>query len=306
MNILIYGHPFYAKRLAKALKSEGFESFTSGENLDLTNLENVYGLFKRFRPQMVVNCSLETGGIGYLKSDPLGLFLRNSKAAINLFEVLSQVKVKKVVNILSSSSYYSKKSGKLTEDHWWEGEIDAAVLPTGLCSKLIWSLGHLWGNRTKSHSANLIVASVYGPEEYFDERRSYALGALVARIYSAKVKKKDKVVIWGSGKPVRDWLYVDDLIEAIVRSIKIETHGEPINIGTGEGITVRKLAVAIKKLLDYKGFLVFDRSKPEGVMRKVMDIERCRKIFGWEPKVDVSEGLKKTVDWYRKLNEHYE
>ena len=147
---------------------------------------------------------------------------------------------------------------------------------------------------------NLVVPNMYGPGDHFDEVRSHALGALVMKIVQAKRSNADKVVIWGTGRPVREWLFVDDCVEAIFRTLTLPYHAEPINIGIGSGVSISELAELIKREAHYGGALEYDLTKPDGAPYKVMNIDRCRSVFNWQPATGLDEGIKTTVAWYRK------
>jgi GDP-L-fucose synthase len=139
---------------------------------------------------------------------------------------------------------------------------------------------------------------MYGPRDHFDEKRSHALGALIMKFVEAKRKNQPEVIVWGTGKPIREWLYVDDGAEILIRSLEIEAIIEPINVGVGKGISILELAELIKEIVGYKGKIVFDTSKPDGALYKTMNNARMKKIFRWVPPTNLREGIEKTVEWY--------
>jgi GDP-L-fucose synthase len=139
---------------------------------------------------------------------------------------------------------------------------------------------------------------MYGPGDHFDEKRSHALGALIMKFIEAKRKNQSQVVVWGTGKPIREWLYVDDGAEILVKSLEIAPTIEPVNVGVGKGISILELAELIKEIAGYKGELVLDTSKPDGAPYKTMNNERLKNIFDWMPSTSLRAGIEKTVDWY--------
>jgi GDP-L-fucose synthase len=139
---------------------------------------------------------------------------------------------------------------------------------------------------------------LYGPGDHFDEARSHALGALIMKFVEAKRKNHPKVIVWGSGKPIREWLYVDDGAEILIKSLEIEPTIEPINVGVGKGISILELAELIKEAVGYKGEIVLDKSKPDGAPYKTMDNSRMRNLFNWTPPTGLREGIRNTVEWY--------
>ena len=160
--------------------------------------------------------------------------------------------------------------------------------------------GLYYYNQYRMKFLNFIIPNMYGPEDHFDEFRSHALGALITKIVKDKEIKLPKVIVWGTGKPIREWLYVDDCVEVFTKALDMEPMIEPINIGQGKGITIKNMAEMIKRVVNYEGELVFDDSRPDGAPRKVMNIDKMEKIFNWLPPTKLEDGIKNTVDWYYK------
>jgi GDP-L-fucose synthase len=139
---------------------------------------------------------------------------------------------------------------------------------------------------------------MYGPGDHFEETRSHALGALIMKFIEAKKRKDPNVIIWGTGSPVREWLYVDDGAEVLIRALEVDPFLEPVNVGVGKGISILELAQLIKEVVDYKGELVLDTSKPDGAPYKTMDNTRLKDTFNWVPTTGLKEGIEETVKWY--------
>jgi len=142
---------------------------------------------------------------------------------------------------------------------------------------------------------------MYGPEDHFDEYRSHALGALIMKIVDAKRYNFNEVVVWGTGNPVREWLHVDDAAEAILKSLDINEIQEPINVGIGKGISIRKMAELISDIVGFKGKLNFDTSKADGANYKTLDGSSGERFLNWRPKIEFKEGLRETINWYQNL-----
>ena len=141
------------------------------------------------------------------------------------------------------------------------------------------------------------MPNIYGPGEHLDFKRSHALGAIIQKIVAAKKNDEGHVELWGDGTPVREWLYIEDAAEALVRCLDIEPIIEPINIGCGKGISMKELVQLVKEEVGWNGNIIWDASKPSGNPHKVMDTERMKKVLGWEPQVGLREGIKKTIKW---------
>ena len=146
------------------------------------------------------------------------------------------------------------------------------------------------------------MSNMYGPFDHFDPDRSHALGALLKKIYDAKVQKENKVEIYGTGKPLREWLYVEDAAISLVKSLDLESDYYLFNVGVNEGISVLDLAKKIAKKVNWEGEFTFDLSRPDGVRAKTVDGTYGKKILGWEPQIDLDTGIAKTVEWYMEEN----
>ena len=146
----------------------------------------------------------------------------------------------------------------------------------------------------------------YGPGDHFDEEKSHALGAIIMKMVDAKVNNRPTLSIWGSGDPLREWLYIDDGAEAMIRGLEMKPFTDIINIGLGKGITISELAKKIKEMVGYNGNLIFDRSKPDGAPFKIVDGSKGAKLLGWKPSESLDTGLKKTIDWYLENSEWLE
>jgi len=179
-----------------------------------------------------------------------------------------------------------------------DGPLHEYVLAYGFAGKASWVQSWAYHKQYGFETINLIIPNLYGPGEHFDETRSHALGGLIMKFVEAKRKNKPEVVVWGTGKPVREWLYVDDGAEILIKSLEIEPTIEPINVGVGKGISILELAKLIKEAVGYEGKVVLDKSKPDGAPHKTMNNARLKEVFGWEPPTSLGEGVKKTVEWY--------
>ncbi|MBI2596269.1 NAD-dependent epimerase/dehydratase family protein [Candidatus Daviesbacteria bacterium] len=290
---------FIGKRTVKILKTRGYNVITSGK-INFKNLNQAKIFFKKQKPQIIINCAIDTGGISYVNKHPGEIFINNTLVSLNLQESARLSGVEKLINILSNSAYPPVNNGLLKEQFWGNGPMHESVLVIGSTSRHTYINSMAFNRQFGIQYSNLIVGNVYGPDDYFDPEKSYALGALIRKIMDAKENSLKEVTVWGSGKPVRDWVYVDDLVEAFIKSIKTRTDPFPINISSGIGISIKKLALMIQVAAGFRGKLVFDTSKPDGSPYKVMDTSYCKKVFNWVPKTKIEDGIKKTITWYNK------
>jgi len=217
----------------------------------------------------------------------------------NLMEAARITGVKRFVNPISNCVYPARLE-KFKEEDLWSGDMHESVLAYAAVRKATWVQGWAYNKQYGFDSVHLILPNMYGPHDHFDAIRSHALTALVMKFVEAKRKNLPEVVVWGTGKPIREWLYVEDGAEFLVGALGIAPILEPINIGRGEGISIKDLAELVRKIVGYKGKIVFDISKPDGALCKIMVVDKMKKVYNLEPRTSLEEGVKKTVEWYER------
>jgi GDP-L-fucose synthase len=303
MKILLLGATgFLGRRLALRLEKEGMHFVPAARSLG-TDLRDPAQCAKLFAANPGVDTVLQAatfiGGIKFGLDHPAEIFHDNTLISANLFEFARKSKVRRIINPISNCSYPRDIYPEFKEELWWDGPLDDSVRVYGLVRKTSYVQSVAYHQQYGLETINLIVPNMYGPGDHFEEVRSHALGALVMKIVQAKSAHRPSVQIWGSGQPVREWLYVDDCVEAMMRSLSLPYEQEPINIGIGTGVSIAELAQMIKQEAGYTGDLVYDRTKPDGAPYKVMNIDRCKRVFNWCPSTALDVGLRKTVAWYR-------
>lgn len=295
------GTGFVGKIVVAKLKEKGINYITTSQSLgvDFRDLEQTKLFFEKERPDYVINCAAFVGGIKFGLEHRGEIFFNNILMATNLMEAARLSGVKRFVNPISNCAYPEHLT-KFKEKDFWSGPLHESVLAYGAVRKMSWVQGWAYQKQYGFDSVHLILPNMYGPGDYFDETRSHALGALVMKFAEAKKQGKPEVVVWGTGKPIREWLYVDDGAEALIRGLEIPSTIEPINIGRGEGVSVKELAALIKEAVGYQGKMVFDTAKPDGALCKIMVVDRMKEIFKWTPLTTLKEGIKQTIEDYNK------
>lgn len=294
------GNGFLGKAVIRQLEEKNIDhlSLSLREGYDFRNFDCVKKIFEDEKFDAVINCAAFVGGIQYGYKKPGEIFYNNIIMSSNLMEVSRQTNVKMFVNPISNCSYPAHLTKDFKEDEWWDGPLHESVLVYGFVRKASWVQSWAYHKQYGFKTTNLILPNMYGPYDHFNEVRSHALGALIMKFVEAKKKNKPFVEVWGTGKPIREWLYVDDGAEVLVKALEVKPTIYPINVGVGKGISVLELAKLIKSLVGYNGEIVLDKSKPDGAPYKTMNNSKLKKIFNWIPPTSLETGIKRTVDWY--------
>lgn len=294
------GNGFLGKRVVKKLteKRANFVSISLRDGYDFRDFKQTRALFAHEKFDAVLNCAAFVGGIQFGYEHPAEIYFNNTLMATYLMESARLTGVKKFVNPISNCTYPGDLTRDFKEDEWWNGPMHESVMVYAFARKASWMQSWAYNRQYGFKTTNLILPNMYGPGDHFEETRSHALGALVMKFVEAKRKNEPQVVVWGTGKPVREWLYVDDGAEIMIRALDVETTVDPINVGVGIGISIADLARLIKNAAGYKGKVVFDPSRPDGAPHKTMNNDRLKKVFNWVPPTDLETGIRETVRWY--------
>ncbi len=279
-----------------------FEELDSRCNLERGS-EDMVRVMRAFQPDAVIHSAAYYGGLGLSQKDPVGLFVRNAKMAANLIEACAETdSLVRFMSIGSARGYPGHLEGLLSERDWWSGPLHPSVESYGFTKK-IQEVGARALEKAKDVAWQLpILTNLYGKHDVFQEARSHVVAALIKKFADAKLADTDRgrkrvVHCWGTGKPVREFLYVEHAAEAIVMLLKSDVRGL-INIGTGDGTTIQDLAQKIKHLIGFDGHIEWDADKPDGAPRKVLDVTRARNDLGWGACNSLDKGLAETVAWY--------
>jgi len=300
--ILVLGSTgFLGKRVCKKLEHSGIEykatSFTAG--VDLRESGQVLSLFETIKPEIVLNCAAYVGGIQFGYKHPAELFRNNLLMTINILDAAARFGTHRIVNPISNCAYPAKAT-LFKESEFWDGPLHESVMVYGFARKASWVGSWAYAKQYGVDQVNLILSNMFGPEDHFEEERSHAMGALIMKIVEAKRSRTPSVVVWGSGTPVREWLYVDDGAEAMVRAMRIAPQTDPINIGVSKGISIIDMARLIKRIVEYEGELILDPTKPDGAPYKTVDGSIGAEIMGWSPETNFESAVCETVKWYIK------
>ena len=290
---------FLGKRVCRLLESKGLDYTKTSLSLglDLRDKAATAQYIKELKPVFILNCASYVGGIQFGAKHPVELFQNNLEIALSLLEAGHQAGVKRIVNPISNCAYPGKAT-LFKEDEFWDGPLHDSVLVYGFVRKAFWVGSWAYAQQYDMDVMNIILSNMYGPEDHFEEERSHALGALIMKFVHAKQNNDPSVNVWGSGKPVREWLHVDDGAVAMVRSLDVPKTIEPVNIGVAEGISILEMANKISTYVGYEGDIKLDPSKPDGAPHKTVDGTRGEALLGWKPSIKFDDGVKATISWY--------
>ena len=305
MKVLVVGSKGFlgswVKKMLLAETNHEILEISGKESLDITKIEDLQNFVYKHNPEAIINCAAFVGGISYGYKYPARLLYENSKMSLNLYEISRKNDVGILINPISNCAY----PGHLTtyvESQFYDGPPHESVYNYGIAKRLSVDLGNGYFEQYKFSSANVVLSNMYGPEDHFDIERSHALGALVKKICDAKINNIQKVEIWGSGKPIREWLYVKDGAKALINSINLDSGHHFFNVGVEKGISILDLAEIIKEKFGWNGKFVLDTSKPDGVPEKKVDGTLGVEKLNWKPETNLVDGIQTTVDWY--INKH--
>lgn len=297
------GAGFLGSRIVDLLKAAGAEVFVPREEdgFDFREEKACRDYMQKIQPDVVVNCAAFQGGIGFHKGKEAELFLYNAKMGLFLMEASQAAGVKKFINIVAGCSYpgYVDKDEAKEEDYW-NGEVHDSIFSYGVSRKMSVVYGKALKKQFGFNSIHLIYANMYGPGEHFNPDQSKALAGLIKKFYEAKKNRLPSVEVWGTGRPVRDWLFVDDGAEGALLAGALYDDIDPLNIASGVGISVGDLAALIKKIIGYEGEISFNTSRPDGALKKTFGVTKMKEKLSWMPKTSLEVGIQKTIDWFDK------
>jgi len=268
------------------------------EDYDLRRIENIKRMFDDFLPEIVIHLAAVVGGIGANRQNPGKFFYDNIIMGVQLIEEARIRKVSKFVNVGTICSYPKFTPVPFKEEDLWNGYPEETNAPYGLAKKMLIVQSQAYRKQYGFNSINLLQVNLYGPRDNFDLETSHVIPALIRKCFDAIKNKEDKIVVWGTGKPTREFLYVEDAAEGILLATEKYNKSDPVNLGAGFEISIKDLVELIAKLTGFKGKIVWDATKPDGQPRRCLDISKAEKEFGFKAKISFEEGLKKTIDWY--------
>lgn len=296
------GAGFLGQHLVRRLESYGARVFVPRQrDYNLTALDACMRCLLEHPCDLLFHAAAYYGGIGINVAEPAKLYYTNLVMGANMFEAARLTKVEKVVAIGTACSYPGYLEGHLKEEDLWAGPCHASVVNYGLTKKMLAVQAQAYKKQYGLDSIHLILTNLYGPGDSYNPDRSHVVAALVRKWVEADLAKAPSVEVWGTGKAIREFIYVEDCADAIMLAAeRYNDAATPLNIGTGIGTSIRELAETVNEVSGYKGKMVWNTDKPDGAALKVLDVTRMKQVLDdWTPPTSLKDGLAKTISWYR-------
>jgi len=248
---------------------------------------------------VVIHLAARVGGIGFNQRHPGELFHDNILMGVNLIEAARREGIEKFVQIGTVCAYPKFTPVPFREEELWNGYPEETNAPYGIAKKALLVMAQAYRQQYGMSIVYLLPVNLYGPGDSFDLESSHVIPALIRKYVEAVDKGENEVIVWGTGNVAREFLYVEDAAEGILLATEKYNKSDPVNLGTGEEITVKQLATLVARLTGFEGRIVWDTTRPDGQPRRQLDTTRAKREFGFQAKTDLKEGLRKTIDWYK-------
>ena len=295
------GAGFLGRFVIEKLKERGAKDIfvPEIERYDLRDLDTIKRMYDESKPDVVIHLAAVVGGIGANSENPGSFFYDNLIMGVQLMEQARVRGIGKFVAIGTICCYPKFTPVPFKEEDLWNGYPEETNAPYGLAKKMLLVQSQAYRKQYGFNSIFLLPVNLYGPGDNFNPASSHVIPALIKKCFDAKAKGEKEIVVWGTGKATREFLYVEDCAEAIVLATERYDKSEPVNIGAGFEISIKELAEIISRQCSFKGEIVWDHTKPDGQPRRCLDTSMAEREFGFNAKVRFEEGLRRTVEWYK-------
>lgn len=304
--ILTGGNGFLGKYVLEELYNRNHKDVyvPRSAQYNLTNNSAVEQLFEIHKPKQIIHLAATVGGIGANMENPGKFFYENMSMGLNLIENSRKFGIKKFVFVSTVCSYPKHCPVPFREEEIWNGYPEETNAPYGIAKKAVGTMLDGYCRQYGLKGACLIPTNLYGPGDNFDPRSSHVIPAIIKKFVDAKEQGLPNVSCWGTGNATREFLYVSDAATAIVDAFESVDDPVPINLGSGDELSIRDLVQRICAIVGYEGEIKWDNSKPDGQPKRFLDTNRAREVLGWSAVTSFDEGIKKTYEWYVKNREN--
>ena len=294
------GAGFLGQFVVRKLRESGCRQVFEPRSMeyDLREKDDVERLFDVARSQVIIHLAAVVGGIGANRTHPGLFFHDNAMMGLQMIEGARRHGTEKFVCVGTVCSYPKFTPVPFQEENIWNGYPEETNAPYGLAKKMLLVQLQAYREEYGLHGIYLVPVNLYGPRDNFDLETSHVIPALIRKCVEAKRAGAPNVVVWGTGQATREFLYVEDAAEAIVLAAEKYDAGEPVNLGSGQEVSVRELVELIRNMAQYEGTIVWDRTRPDGQPRRSLDISKARDLLGWQAGTTLRQGLERTMEWY--------
>ena len=299
-KIYLAGHTgLVGSAILRSLQAQGYSRFVlrTIDEVDLTQQSAVESLFQKEKPDFVFLAAAKVGGIHANNTYPADFIYVNLQLECNIVHAAQKYGVKKLCFLGSSCIYPKFAQQPMKEEYLLDGKLESTNEPYAIAKIAGIKMCQAYNRQYGTNFISVMPTNLYGPHDNFDLQSSHVLPALIRKFIDAGKAEAPSVTVWGTGSPKREFLFVDDLADAVVFLMNHYDSGDIVNIGTGKDITILELATLIKEETGFKGSLEFDSTKPDGTPRKLLDVSKINGI-GWTAKTPLREGIRKTIQWY--------
>lgn len=273
--------------------------YPNRKKLDLKKFNQIINYLNKYKPDVIVNCAAMVGGVNSNNTKPAQFIYNNLTIQTNLIHAAYKCNIKKFIFLGSSCIYPRISKQPIKEDYLLSGKLEKTNEPYAVAKIAGIKMCESYRREYGCNFVSVMPTNLFGYNDNFDEYDSHVMPALIRKFAEAKQNNKNEIKIWGTGKPKREFLFVDDLARAILIIDKKYNQPSPINVGFGKDISIKDLAYKLKKLFKYNGKIKFNTNFPDGTPRKLLNVKKIKKL-GWEPKISLEAGLIKTMNWYNK------
>lgn len=305
-NVIVTGGAgFLGRSVVSLLKQNGCQKIfvPRSKEYDLRKSGNIKKMMDLVKPDFIIHLAAVVGGIGANASNPGKFFYDNLMMGVELMDQARLYGVKKFVSIGTICAYPKFTKVPFKEEDLWDGYPEETNAPYGLAKKMLLVQAQAYRQQYGFNSIYLLPVNLYGPyDNFFPQYSSHVIPAVIKKCFDAKKNKKKSIMVWGTGKPTREFLYVDDAARGIVLASEKYNKSDPVNIGAGFEVSIEDLVNQIVQLTGFEGKIVWDKTKPDGQPRRCLDTKLAKKEFNFSAEVGLEEGLKKTIEWYKEHN----
>ncbi|HNQ50918.1 MAG TPA: GDP-L-fucose synthase [Candidatus Omnitrophota bacterium] len=298
------GSGFLGSFVVQNLKKRGCRNIIvpRSREYDLVDMGSVRRVYKDTRPDVVIHLAAQVGGIGANLAHPGKFFYDNLMMGVQMIEVGRRAGIEKFVAVGTICSYPKFAPVPFREKDLWNGYPEETNAPYGLAKKMLLVQSQAYRREYGFNSIFLLPVNLYGPGDNFDPASSHVIPALIKKCCDAIRAGRKRIVVWGTGAPTREFLYVEDAARGIVAATEKYDKSDPVNLGAGFEISIRDLTKLIAELTGFRGTVVWDPARPDGQPRRSLDVSKARREFGFRSRISFRQGLKKTIDWYKRTH----